>query len=183
MRRKCKFQDQDQLYFVSFAVVYWIDALTRKLYKDIIIESLQYCQQAKGLELYAYCLMTNHVHLIIGSQGRKMQDTLRDMKQFTAKRILKAIEENTEESRREWMLWMFERAGKRLSSIEKYQFWQHDNHPIELNYNAILQQKLDYLHNNPVEAGFVTRPEDWLYSSAKNYLTDEVPLIEVILIE
>jgi hypothetical protein len=71
MSRKYKFQDQDRLYFVSFAVVYWIDALTRKLYKDIIIDSLRYCQQAKGLELYAYCLMTNHVHLIIGSQDRK----------------------------------------------------------------------------------------------------------------
>lgn len=105
------------------------------------------------------------------------------MKQFTAKRILKAIEENTEESRREWMLWMFERAGKKVSSHEKYQFWQHDNHPIELNYNAILPQKLDYQHKNPVEAGLVTRPEDWLYSSAKNYFTDEVPLIDVILIE
>jgi putative transposase len=113
MSRKYKFQDQDRLYFVSFAVVYWIDALTRKPYKDIMMDSLQYCQQVKGLELYVYCLMINHVHLIIGSQDRKMQDTLRDMKQFTAKRILKAIEENTEESRREWMLWMFERAGKK----------------------------------------------------------------------
>jgi len=123
MSVKYKFADSEQLYFVSFSVVHWIDAFTRNEYKDILIQSLYYCQQHKDFDLYAYCLMTNHVHLIIGSRGRRMEETLRDMKQFTAKRVLKAIKENPHESRKEWMLWMFERAAKKTGSTWKYQFW------------------------------------------------------------
>ncbi len=117
MSRNYKFRDQDKLYFVSFATVNWIDAamgmvFTRNLYKNIVVDSLSYCIAHKGLELYAWCIMTNHVHLIIGSQNLPMQDILRDMKRHTAKAILKAIEENIQESRKDWMLWMFKRAGK-----------------------------------------------------------------------
>lgn len=125
--------------------------------------------------------MTNHVHLIIGSQGEKMEDILRSLKQYTAKRILVQIENNILESRREWMLWMFERAGKKNASITKYQFWQHHNHPIELADQAMFEQKLNYIHQNPVVAGFVSKPEDWLYSSAKNYFTNEIPILDVIM--
>jgi putative transposase len=183
MSRKYKFSDQDKLYFISTAVVNWIDVFTRTEYKDIVIESLKFCQKEKALEVYAYCLMTNHIHLIIGSTGKRMEETLRDMKQFTAKKILKAIEDNSQESKKEWMLWMFERAGKRKAGNDKYQFWQHDNHPIVLENARIMKQKLDYIHRNPVTAGFVENPEDWLYSSAKNYYTTDLPILEVILIE
>ena len=183
MSRKYKFTDQDELYFVSTATVYWIDVFTRIEYKDILIDSLKFCIATKELEVYAFCIMTNHLHLIIGTKGRKMEETLRDMKQFTAKRILKAIADNPQESRKEWLLWMFERAGKYKAGNEKYQFWQHDNHPIALTNAKILKQKLEYLHNNPVEAGFVDKSEDWLYSSAKSYYTSELPIMDVILIE
>ena len=123
MSIKYKFLDAEQLYFVSFSVVHWMDAFTRNEYKDILLQSLQYCQQHKDLDLYVYCLMTNHVHLIIGSHGRKLEETLRDLKQFTAKRIIQAIEENPHESRKEWILWMFERAEKKTGCNWKYQFW------------------------------------------------------------
>ncbi len=182
MSRKYKFVDQTELYFTTSSVIYWIDAFTRTEYKDILVESLRYCQQEKDLNIHAWCLMTNHLHLIISTRGRRMEETLRDMKQFTAKRILAAIEENPVESRKEWLLWMFERAGRKKAGNDKYQFWQHDNHPIVLFTPPVMQQKLDYLHNNPVKAGFVCRPEEWLYSSAKNYYTTEMPLLDVMLL-
>jgi REP element-mobilizing transposase RayT len=179
---KYKFTDQSEIYFISTATVYWIDVFTRSIYKDILIDSLKFCVAEKDLEIYAYCIMTNHFNAIIGTKGRKMEATLRDMKQFTAKSILKAIEENPLESRKEWLLWMFERAGKYKAGNEKYQFWQHDNHPIWLKSPEVIEQKLKYIHNNPIEAGFVNKPEDWWYSSAKNYLTNEPPLLDVILL-
>ena len=93
MSTKYKFNDHSKLYFVSFAVVYWIDVFSRKHYRDLFIESLKYCQQNKGMELYAYCIMSNHVHLIIGSESKLLSEIMRDLKKFTSYSIIKAISE------------------------------------------------------------------------------------------
>lgn len=156
-------------YFVSFATVYWIDVFTRRLYKDILLDSIRFCQQNKGLELYAWCVMSNHIHLIIGTSDKRMEDIIRDLKKYTAVKLLEAIRENPQESRKEWILWMMERAGKRNPNNQHYQFWQQNNQPIELTDAIIAEQKLEYLHQNPVEAGFVEEAEEYLYSSAKDY--------------
>jgi putative transposase len=183
MSRKYKFKDQDKPYFVSFSVVYWIDVFTRDIYRDILLDSLRYCQQHKGLEVYAWVIMTNHIHLIIGRKGEgKMQDIIRDMKKYTSVQLLKAIGENPQESRKEWMLWMFERAGKRNPNNQKHQFWQQDNHPIELSNAEIAEQKLTYLHENPVKAGFVSEIEHYLYSSARDYTGQQGLLADVIFL-
>ena len=79
------------------------------------------------------------------------------------------IKNNLHESRREWMLWMMEKAGKENTQNKDFQFWMQDNHPIELFDNKIMQQKLDYIHNNPVVGGFTDEPESYLYSSARDY--------------
>lgn len=169
MSRKYKFHDQNKLYFVSFAVVDWIDVFVRNEYRDVLMDSLSYCRSNKGLEVYAFCIMTSHVHLIIGTVGENMEDILRDMKSYTATRMRKAISENPVESRKEWMLERMMQAGKLNSNNSGFQFWRQDNHPIELSIPTIAKQKLDYLHNNPVAAGFVSSPEEYLYSSAANY--------------
>ena len=98
-----------------------------------------------------------------------LSDIMRDLKRHTAKALLKAISENNHESRREWMLWMFGRAGKRNSNNEVYQLWQQNNHPIELATIEMVEQRLNYLHENPVTAGFVAYPTDYFYSSARDY--------------
>jgi len=169
MSRNYKFHDQELPYFVTFTVVNWIDVFTRKDYKDILIESLKYCATNKGLTIYAWVIMSNHVHLIIGTTDKPMQDILRDLKRHTSKTIVKAIEDNPQESRREWMLFQFERAGKYNPNNEHYQFWQQGNHPIELWSKAVMDQKLNYIHNNPVVAGWVDEPQHYLYSSARDY--------------
>ena len=114
--------------------------------------------------------MTSHVHLALGTKGgEKLEDIIRDLKSYTSRHIRKYLENNPQESRREWLIWMMKRAGNKNSNNKGFQFWQQHNHPIELNTNEIIQQRLDYIHNNPVEAGFVDNPSSWLCSSAKDY--------------
>ena len=124
--------------------------------------------------------MTNHVHIIISSTKEPLENIMRDFKGFTAKSILKAIKENQQESRKEWLLWMFEREGEKNSNNKKYQFWQQHNQPIILNNKDIFQQKLNYIHHNPVEVGFVEREEEYLYSSARDY-SEEKGLVNIQL--
>ena len=182
MSRRYKFRAQDKLYFVTFATVYWIDVFSRKTYRDILLDSIRYCQAYKGLEVYAWCLMTNHVHLIIGTNKEPMENILRDLKKYTSVKILEAIQSNTHESRREWMLWVFARAGKRNANNKHYQFWQQHNRPIELSNYQMAQQKLAYIHHNPVEAGIVLSPHEYLYSSAKSYAGMNDALLEVLFL-
>ncbi|MEO6669796.1 MAG: transposase [Ferruginibacter sp.] len=146
MSVKYKTGDDQLPHFITFSVVHWIDALTRNEYKDIIVESLKHCIKNKGLVLNAWIIMSNHLHLIGSSKIEfTISNVLRDLKKFTSKQIVKAIKESPKESRKEWMTYMFERAGRRNSNNKDFQFWQQDNHPIELSNPVMLKQKLDYL--------------------------------------
>ncbi|WP_420578048.1 REP-associated tyrosine transposase [Ekhidna sp.] len=170
MSEKYKIKNQDRIYFITFSVVQWINVFTRTEYKDLILENLKYCQQKKGLVIYAWCIMTNHIHLIIGrNSDHKIQDIIRDFKKYTSVVITKAIAENQQESRKEWLLWMFGKLAEKSSKHQKYCFWQNEYHPIELSDNQMMSQKLDYIHNNPILEGIVREPQDYLYSSAIDY--------------
>ncbi|MER2998454.1 REP-associated tyrosine transposase [Pontibacter populi] len=169
MSRKYKFHNKEGLYFVSFAVVYWIDVFTREEYFDILTDSLDYCSKNKGMEIYAWCIMPSHVHLIFQAKDNNPSVLLKELKTYTSKQLQKAITEHNQESRKEWMLWLMERAGQKNSNVKHRQFWQQHNKPIELWSAAVIDQKIDYIHNNPVEAGFVSESHHWKYSSAINY--------------
>lgn len=182
MSRNYKFHNPEGLYFVSFAVVFWLDVFNRDEYKDIIVESLQYCIQEKGMDLISWCIMTNHMHLIFRSLGeREPQFLLGDFKRFTSKAVVKAIQNNPKDNRREFLLEQFKRAGLKASNVKNYQFWRHDNQPIELWSNKVIQQKINYIHNNPVKAGLVAKAEEYVYSSARDY-NDEQGLIKDITV-
>ena len=128
------------------------------------------------MEVYTYCFMPSHVHLTFRSGNDAPSDLKRDFKSYTSKKLIKTIEENLQESRKEWLLWMFEKAGKQNATVTNRQFWQQHNKPIELWTDKVIQQKIEYIHNNPVAAGFVTDPVDWKYSSARNYQDDHTVL-------
>jgi REP element-mobilizing transposase RayT len=114
--------------------------------------------------------MTNHVHLIVSKQAaQKLEDIFRDLKKYTSVKIINEIRANPLESRKEWMLRFFKEKGQANTQNENYQFRQHGNHPVEPDNVTILEQTLDYLHNNPVEAGLITEPHHWNYSSASDY--------------
>lgn len=101
MSRNYKFHNKTGAYFVSFAVVDWMDVFTRNLYKDIMLDSLRFCQKNKGMEIFAWCIMTNHVHLIFRSVAEKPELLLGDLKRFTSNQIVKAIKDNPSESRKD----------------------------------------------------------------------------------
>ena len=121
------------------------------------------------MQIHAFCIMPSHVHLIFRAEDKNPGEILRDFKTFTSKKVQKQVEENIQESRRDWMLRMMERAGKQNSNVKSRQFWQQHNKPIELWSADVIDQKVDYIHFNPVESGFVNEPEHWKYSSAVDY--------------
>lgn len=166
-----KINDQGALYFLTFTVIDWVDIFTRKEHKIILIDSLNYCVENKGLTIYAWCLMSNHIHLIAqAGAGKNMSGIIRDFKKFTAKAIINEIN-NGNESRKSWILNRMEFRGKYLKRIEKYKFWEDGSHAVELDYNNpdMIDQKLEYIHNNPVSAMIVEMPEHYLFSSARDY--------------
>jgi len=133
----------DELYFVTLTVTNWIDVFTRRLYNDFIIENLTWCQQNKNLNIYAYVIMTNHIHLVANVTGGSLGDVLG-----------------------EWILKAFEKAGKYNPLNTNHQFWQNGNYPVVLFTSDVIDQKIDYIHNNPVRAGFVGSAYEFWYSSA-----------------
>jgi len=182
MSRNYKFHNPEGLYFVSFAVVEWLDVFINNDYKDILVSSLSFCQKHKGMELAAWCIMTNHVHLVFRSvKGLQPANLLGDFKRFTSKAIVKSIADNPSETRKGFLLGEFKKAADKSSNVNDYQFWRHDNQPIELWSNKFILQKINYVHQNPVKAGLVFRPEDYKYSSAVDY-SGEKGLLEDIMV-
>ena len=158
-----KISDQQGLHFITATVVQWIDVFTRSQYADMLIDSLKFCQREKGLQIYGWVVMSNHLHMICScKEGFEISNTLRDFKKFTATAIVNAIESNKSESRKSWLLWL-------LKQKENIQFWQPGNHPEEIRTEAFFKQKLNYIHQNPVRAGMVDREEDYRYSSAADF--------------
>lgn len=169
-----KIENQNSLHYLTFTVVGWLDVFTRKRYRDIFMESLKYCIKHKDLLLFSYVIMSNHVHLILRTENEVgLSAIVRDLKTFTSKRIIQSILENPGESRSEWMLRLFRYYAKYNSNNTKFQFWKQNNHPVELVSPKWINQKLSYIHLNPVEAGIVDLPEHYLYSSARNYVGQE----------
>ena len=169
MSRAYKFKDQTKPYFVTFTIVNWVDLFTRKEYCEVLIDSIKYCQKEKGLIVYAWVILSSHVHMIIGTKDKEMQNILRDLKSYTSRKLREEIQVHPQESRKEWLVWMFERAGKKNGNNKNWQLWQQDNQPIELWDNYMIDNKLIYLHQNPVVAGIVKNAEDYIYSSAADY--------------
>ncbi len=183
MSRNYKFHNPEGAYFISFAVIEWLDVFTRNQYKDIVLDSIRFSQQGKGMEVYAWCIMTNHVHLVFRSIGKyKPEIIIGDLKRFSSNQIVKAIIDNPRESRKGWLLEQFQKAASKSSNVNKHQFWRHDNKPIELWSNKVIFEKINYIHNNPVEEGLVYHPEDYVYSSARDYSGEKGLLDDVVVL-
>ena len=171
-----------QLFFTTSTVIDWVDIFSRPAYRHIVVESLDYCQKQKGLRIYAWVLMTNHLHMVVSTEREQtVGDILRDFKKFTNKKILKVLETDEHESRHVWMLDRFRFSGANDRRITNYRFWQEGNHIEEIYTQEFLLQKINYIHQNPVRAEIVTRAEDFLYSSAVNYAGEKGLLdVEVV---
>lgn len=169
-------------YFMTFTVVGWADIFTRRNHKQTIIDSLKYCIDKKGLNVYAYCLMTNHLHLIANcNEPFQLKDAIRDFKRYSALTILNQIV-NEPESRRDHFISIFKKSAQKHSKNGEHKFWQTGTYAIELYSEEFLWQKIHYIHQNPVKANFVKFPEHWLYSSASNYCEEASVLPEVVVL-
>jgi REP element-mobilizing transposase RayT len=161
-------RNQNAVYFITCTVIYWIDLFSRVGYKDIIVNSLNYCIKNKGLTVYAWVIMTNHIHLVAScSPPFGMSGFLRDFKKYTSKRFIDEMGK-IHESRAEWLLDRFAYEASRTGRAEYYKIWRDDNHAIDLT-NIDVFQKVAYIHNNPVMAGLVFEPDQYPYSSALDY--------------
>ena len=183
MSVRYKIRDQQGLHYLTCSICGWVDLFSRAVYRDIVLDSWRYCAEHKGLQIWGYVIMSNHLHLIASTKAPfRLEEVMRDFKAHTARQFLEVLHDRSQpESRREWLLYLFEYFSRHLRDKQKHQLWQHDNHPIELFSEKVVIQKLQYIHQNPVRAGLVARPEDWLYSSALNYL-GEKGLLDVSLL-
>ncbi|MEP0351623.1 MAG: transposase [Reichenbachiella sp.] len=180
MSEKYKFRDPKGIYFVTGTVVHWIDLFTRKEFKHIIIDSLKYCQKEKGLIIHAWVLMPSHLHMVISTSGKPLETIMRDFKKYTSRAIIKELD-RINESRKEWLVRAFGKSADKIKRVTSYKVWQDGNHPIHLDANQLQEQKVDYIHNNPVESEVVDESVYYWYSSARDYsgkkgLLDVVPL-------
>jgi len=154
--------DQEGVYFITCTVHQWVDVFSRSTYIDILLKSLRFCQQEKGLLIYAWVVMSNHCHLIIGSKKHKLSDIIRDFKKFTAKEIVEAIENNPQESRKSWLLWLLKKDGN-------IWFWSEGYHGEEIRTKSFYDTKVNYIHNNPLRAGLVEKEEEYIWSSCGDF--------------
>jgi REP element-mobilizing transposase RayT len=163
MRTRYKIIDTDKIYFITATIIEWLPVFTRKPYFEVLIDSFNYSRTNKGLKIYAYVIMDNHFHLIC--QGDDLGKIIKEIKSHTAREIIKLAEQNN----KTWLLnqLSFYKLKHKVDSI--YQVWQEGNHPKQISSAEMLRQKMDYLHHNPVRAGLADKPEDWPYSSARNW--------------
>ncbi|MHB8069107.1 MAG: REP-associated tyrosine transposase [Desulfobaccales bacterium] len=164
MRTRYKITDKDEPFFITSTIVEWIPVFTRKPYVDILIDALTFSRENKGLKLFAYVIMDNHFHLLIS--GENLSNTIKDLKRHTAREIIKLAESE----KKFWLLQQFKFYRLAHKSDSQYQVWQEGFHPKQIFSEETLRQKIDYIHHNPVRIGWVDKPEDWMYSSARNYL-------------
>ena len=164
MRSRYKIAELEAPHFITCTTVGWLPVFTRTKYLDLITASLSFCRQQKGLRLHAYVILDNHLHLVVSADN--LSQVIRDFKRHTAKEILAVARQED----KQWLLKQFEFfKGVHKGEIQ-HQVWQEGFHPQAITSEDMLRQKLDYIHYNPVRLGFVDRPEDWRYFSARNYL-------------
>jgi putative transposase len=156
----------DAVFFVTLTVVSWVDVFTRKCCCEELVRNIQYCQRHRGLELYAYVIMSNHMHWLAAQKDGELNQVLRDYKSYSAKQLLKLIYDNPEESRRDWMKIVFQYNARYQRQHAENMFWQRNNHAIDCFNRDVFLQKRNYIHMNPVRAGLVEEPEFWWFSSA-----------------
>jgi REP element-mobilizing transposase RayT len=160
---------KDKSYFLTMTVVDWVDLFTRPSLMEVITDSLNYCVDHKGLNIFGWCLMPSHLHLMANTDYNvKLSDVVRDFKKFTNKKSIETIKTETE-SRRKWLLDKFQYNARIHPKTRDFKVWQDGNHAIEVYSEKFTWQKLNYIHNNPVEAKFVANPQDYYHSSARDY--------------
>ncbi len=162
-RSRYKIKERYYPYFITTSVVDGISLFAESELSEIVLNSLEYLQNELDITLYAYVLMHNHVHMVI--EGMDLSGKLRKFKSYTARKIIDLIKERN----RTLILRKLSMNKHDHHKDSEYQVWQEGFHPKQINSLEMMTQKIEYIHYNPVKAGFIDRPEDWRNSSARNY--------------
>ncbi|MDO9578691.1 MAG: transposase [Candidatus Cloacimonadales bacterium] len=164
MRSRYKFIDSEKApYFLTFSVIERIPVFTNSKYCDVIIENFEFYRKERGLQIFNYVIMDNHVHAIMFHEN-EIGKVVQDFKKYTAKQILELLENDS----RSWIKYLMKFFKKPHKTKSTYQFWQEGSHPELIQNQEMYNQKVDYIHNNPVKRGLVLESKDWYYSSARN---------------
>jgi len=166
MRSRYKVCELQAAHFVTSTIVEWLPVFTTSECCDILVDSPAFCRANKGLLIHAWVIMDNHFHAVVSEP--ELSATLRDFKKFTARQLLKQIRAE----RRAWLLNQLEFYRLPTKIHSDHQVWQEGSHPQALLTDEMLEQKIGYIHQNPVARGWVVNPEDWRYSSAHEWRTD-----------
>lgn len=173
MRTRYRIIEKNGIYFVTSTTVEWIPLFTSRKYCDIVIQSLKFCKETKGLRLYAFVIMDNHIHLIV--KASELSGTMASFKKFTAKEIIGQLKHDN----KQWLLGQLAFYKKKYKTESDYQVWQEGIHPQLILNEEMLMQKIEYIHSNPVRHGLVDTPEHWRYSSSRNYLLNDHSVIPI----
>jgi putative transposase len=171
-RSRYRFLGSDAPDFLIMTVNNWLPIFTRPESVDVILDGWRFLQAQRGFVLHGYVILENHVHLV--ARSPQIGKDIQSFKSYSAKRLLKVLEAHGAE-RLLRMLALFKRRHKTAS---RYQVWEEGSHPQRIEHEAVMRQKLDYIHQNPVKRGYVDLPEHWRWSSARSYAGGE-GLIEV----
>jgi REP-associated tyrosine transposase len=171
-RSRYKFLDNDFPYFIACTVINWIPIFSNPHIVQIVLNSFTFLQEEKRLILNAYVITENHLHCV--AQSANISKEVAAFKSFTGRSIVDHYKQN----HNQFMLFQFKQNKKRFKTDRKFQVWQEGSHPKQIQNDKMLQQKIHYIHYNPVRRGYVELPEHWRYSSAKNYM-DQAGLIPV----
>jgi hypothetical protein len=163
-----KIKDQSAMHYLKFEIMGGIDIFSHKIYRDIVLDSMQFCRRNKNLKIGAFSVMSNEIPTIWTAGNNNLSDIIRDFKTFTSKEITKAIQKEYR-SRRDWLLYMFNFYANRTNANDYFKVWTGDNHPEEIHDDAHLRAVLFQIHQSPVEAGLVSEPTHYLYSSARDF--------------
>ena len=163
-------------YYSTSTIIAWLPVFTEEKYFQIIIDSLSYCASSKGLYLLGYVIMPTHVHLLTSNaESTNLANIMRDFKHYTCTHI----GEELERSNHRLFLAVMRKAASREKKKQRYKVWQDDFHPENIYSEKWFEQKLNYMHRNPVCKGFVVRAEDWKYSSARNWVLCDESVIQL----
>ncbi len=161
-------------HFITCSVVYMIPVFTREEHFRVLADSLNYCTEHKGLVVRGYVLMPNHFHMISDQSEGRIAEVMRDLKRHTSSTLLNLLQQ---EQRVTWLR-AFKNAGEGQPKL-----WEGGFHPEQVHSQPFYQQKLDYMHANPVRAGFVEDCCHWKYSSAGLYYRGTPSLVKVTPLE
>lgn len=172
MRSRYKIYSESGVYFITSTVIDWVPIFINEGIMRIILDSFKYCQREKDLFILGFVIMPNHFHMLICMEDPdRIPGVVRDLKRHTSQEITRYIVASKEQRD---LFWLKPFWGKKVNTV-----WQEGYHPVLIKSDKWFEQKLEYMHMNPVKKGFVEEPQHWKYSSARNYTLDDHSLIKL----